>query len=288
MLSRYLVIPLFSLTLLFQGVWAQEAEESEGLSPKKFQHKSWHHNEWYPPHHPSHKSWQHNYRRESKHLDHKKYPGKKKHAYKSNPYRLKPPFRHSGNTHGHEEDGESSDSTADTSTDTSSTSDTSSDTSSDSSSDDCSNHCHHHSHYYPYDYSDDSSHDLDYTQYPQQHGPVYSDHDKKEKIKHNIYPSLYEEDFIADPIGRAMDLVDAFNKIKERFPEGRYFVVADGQSIDGIIDMEITEGETMLLLTIEYGSRQEIRAIPVEDISSVGCRNTRKKRSSVRILRGGR
>lgn len=104
--------------------------------------------------------------------------------------------------------------------------------------------------------------------------PSYGSYSKEEYAEqfYSISPDFHGSEIPVDPVVRAYDFVEAFQRMKEMDPKGRYYAIVDGQSVDGLADVQLMRGSSLLLLTIERGSRVEQRVVAIEDLDRVGRR----------------
>lgn len=82
---------------------------------------------------------------------------------------------------------------------------------------------------------------------------------------------------------RSGDIAEAFEKLLySKAPDERIFVVVDGISYDGVIDVEAMENGTLLLFTIENHSRRCYNKVfKTEEIDEFGIRERRN--SHIRV-----
>lgn len=70
-----------------------------------------------------------------------------------------------------------------------------------------------------------------------------------------------------DPKARALDYVEAFNKLRQEKTAGKVvFVCKDGSCISNIIDLQVMEHGSLLLLRYNSSQGIKFRVIALEDI----------------------
>ncbi len=71
---------------------------------------------------------------------------------------------------------------------------------------------------------------------------------------------------------RASDYEEAFKQLKEAFPQGRFYAIIGGISMDHIVDVKAMPKQSLLLIRTERKGKASAKVVKVEDIQELGMR----------------
>lgn len=75
----------------------------------------------------------------------------------------------------------------------------------------------------------------------------------------------------------------AFYALKEQEPQGKIYAIIQGQSVEGILDMEPLPNRTLIRISIERNHRIETRIVKVEEIESLAYRQLRRPKVKLQL-----